>query len=30
MDILTENAGTQFDPYVAEVFVRLMQEGELQ
>jgi len=29
MDILTENAGTQFDPYVAEVFVRLMQEGEL-
>ncbi len=29
MDILTENAGTQFDPYVAEVFVRLMQEREL-
>jgi diguanylate cyclase (GGDEF)-like protein/PAS domain S-box-containing protein len=29
MDILTDNAGTQFDPYVAEVFVRLMQEREL-
>ncbi len=29
IDILTENAGTQFDPYVTEIFVRLMREKEL-
>ncbi len=29
LDILTQNAGTQFDPYIVELFVKLICEREL-